>query len=138
MQALILDTNILLDIFVFDDVRANPLRAALLKQEIKAYSCRATLDELADVISRPLFSLEAQDQASIISQWQSLSHELDELNMETAPWQCQDPDDQIFLNIAYTLRPAILISKDHAVLKLAGKAAQENVLITADYSAFQF
>ena len=44
--------------------------------------------------------------------------------------------DQVFLDIAFTLRPSILISKDNAVLKLATQALKEGVLITADYDAF--
>ena len=71
-----------------------------------------------------------------MGQWQSLSHSIEDLKLEAAPWKCQDPDDQVFLDIAFTLRPSILISKDNAVLKLATQALKEGVLITADYDAF--
>ena len=136
MKPIILDTNILLDIFIFEDVRANPLRNAVLNHQIKTYSSQATVEELADVISRPLFSLEEEQQAEIIGQWKSLSQSIEDLKLEAAPWKCQDPDDQVFLDIAFTLRPSILISKDNAVLKLATRAFKEGVLITADYNAF--
>ena len=136
MKPIILDTNILLDIFVFEDARARKLRNALLNQRIKPYSNQATVEEFADVISRPLFSLEDKKQADIVGQWQSLSQALDDLNLETAPWKCQDSDDQVFLDIAFTLRPSILISKDNEILKLASRAIKEDVLITADYNAF--
>lgn len=136
MKPIILDTNILLDIFVFEDARANELRNALLKQQIKAYSSKATVEELVDVISRPLFSLEDKKQVGIVQQWQVLSQSMDDLSLEAAPWKCHDPDDQIFLDIAFTLRPSILISKDKEVLRLANQAAKEDILITADYGAF--
>ena len=136
MKALILDTNILLDIFVFEDQRALPLRAALFDQQLEAYTCTSALAELAGVLSRPLFSLEDQRQREILEQWMSISKSMDESKIMTAPWQCQDPDDQIFINLAYTLKPAVLMSKDQAVLKLANKAAPAEVLITSDYLAF--
>ena len=136
MKPIILDTNILLDIFVFEDVRADRLRNAVLNRQIKTYSNQTSVEELRDVISRPLFALEEGRQAEIMGQWQSLSQSIEDLKLEAAPWKCQDPDDQIFLDLAFTVRPSILISKDNAVLKLATRALKEGVWITADYNAF--
>ncbi len=138
MKPVILDTNILLDIFIFEDARASELKNALLNQEIKAYSSKTTLEELADVISRPLFSVDSKKQVEIVQQWQALSQWIDEPNLEVAPWKCKDLDDQVFLNIAFTLRPSILISKDKEVLKLASQAVKEGILITANYNTFSF
>ena len=52
-----------------------------------------------------------------------------------SPWRCQDPDDQVFLDLAFTVKPCILISKDHEVLKFAARAAKEDILISADYQS---
>ena len=136
MKPIILDTNILLDIFVFEDVRADRLRNAVLNRQIKTYSHQTSVEELRDVISRPLFALEEARQAEVMRQWQSLSQSIEDPKLEPAPWKCQDPDDQIFLDLAFTVRPSILISKDNAVLKLATQALKEGVWITADYNAF--
>ena len=136
MKPIILDTNILLDIFVFEDVRADRLRNAVLNRQIKTYSNQTSVEELADVISRPFFDLEEGRQAEIMGQWQSLSQSIEDPKLEPAPWKCQDPDDQVFLDLAFTVRPSILISKDNAVLKLATRALKEGVWITADYNAF--
>ena len=136
MKPIILDTNILLDIFVFEDVRADRLRNAVLNRQIKTYSNQTSVEELADVISRPFFDLEEGRQAEIMGQWQSLSQSIEDPKLEPAPWKCQDPDDQIFLDLAFTVRPSILISKDNAVLRLATRALKEGVWITTDYNAF--
>ena len=136
MKPIILDTNILLDIFVFEDVRADRLRNAVLNRQIKTYSNQTSVEELADVISRPFFDLEEGRQAEIMGQWQSLSQSIEDPKLEPAPWKCQDPDDQVFLDLAFTVRPSILISKDNAVLKLATRALKEGVWITTDYNAF--
>jgi putative PIN family toxin of toxin-antitoxin system len=137
MKSVVLDTNILLDIFVFNDARAANLKQALLNSGISAAASQKTLLEFADVISRPLFKLDEATQAEILDQWQSTSQQYDDANLAPAPWKCEDPDDQVFLDLAYQLKPAILISKDNALLCIASRAAQEDILITNDYSAFK-
>lgn len=137
MRPVVLDTNILLDIFVFNDERAIHLKQAMMNRSIQLISSQTTLLELADVISRPLFNLDEVAQASILAQWQSFAQMHDDSNLAPAPWKCQDPDDQIFLDLAYQLRPTVLISKDNAVLQIASRAASEDILITNDYNAFR-
>lgn len=137
MRPVVLDTNILLDIFVFNDKRAIHLKQAIMDGIIQVITSQKTLLELADVISRPLFNLDEVTQASILTQWQSLAQMHDDSNLVPAPWKCQDPDDQIFLDLAYQLRPTVLISKDNAVLQIASRAASEDILITNDYNAFR-
>jgi len=137
MRPVVLDTNILLDIFVFNDERAIHLKQAMMNRSIQLISSQTTLLELTDVISRPLFKLDEVTQANILAQWQSLAQMHDDSNLVPAPWKCQDPDDQIFLDLAYQLRPTVLISKDNAVLQIANRAASEDILITNDYNAFR-
>ena len=136
MKSVVFDTNVLLDIFVFNDFRAIHLKQALLNQQMNALASPKTLEEFADVISRPLFRLEPDIQEQIMTQWRSAAKILDDETLLRAPWLCQDPDDQVFLNLAFTVNPSLLISKDSAVLKLASRAAKDDVLITADYNAF--
>jgi putative PIN family toxin of toxin-antitoxin system len=134
MKPLVFDTNVLLDIFVFNDFRVIRLKDALLSHQIDALATPKTIEEFADVIARPLFSLEQGTQEQILSQWRSLVRVIDDENLSIAPWQCQDTDDQVFLNIAYTVKPCILLSKDNELLKLAHKAIKQDVLITSDYT----
>ena len=135
MKVVIFDTNVLLDLFVFNDFRALHVKQALIDGKIKALTTPNTLEEFADVISRPLFSLDEAQQGQINLQWQSLARVMDDQSLSKAPWACNDPDDQVFLDLAYTARPCTLISKDNEVLRFVNKAAIEQVLITADYTA---
>ena len=137
MRPVVLDTNILLDIFVFNDERAIHLKKVLFDKTRHFVASQKTIEEFADVISRPLFKLDKQTQAAILAQWQSIAEQRDDSNLAPAPWKCQDPDDQIFLDLAYQLRPTILISKDNAVLQIARRATSEDILITNDYNAFR-
>ena len=135
MKSVVFDTNVLLDLFVFHDFRALHLKQALLEHKIDALASPKTLEEFADVISRPLFSLETVEKEKILAQWKSLSRVLDDQSLLSSPWRCQDPDDQIFLDLAFTEKPCTLISKDNEVLKFAARAAKEDVLISADYNS---
>ena len=137
MRPVVLDTNILLDIFVFNDERALHLKQAIVNESIVAIASQKTMLEFADVIRRPLFKLDEATQVAVLSQWQSIAQQYDDSDLAPAPWICQDPDDQIFLDLAYQLRPSILISKDNAVLDIANRAAQEDILITSDYNAYK-
>ena len=135
MTVVVIDTNVLLDLFVFNDFRALHLKQALIEGKINALATPATLEEFADVIARPLFSLDQAQQEQIFLQWQDLARVIDDKNLLKAPWICQDPDDQVFLDIAFTAKPCTLISKDNEVLRFANKAVLEQILITADYTA---
>jgi len=135
-KTVIFDTNVLLDLFVFNDVKAIHLKAALLDQKIIGYANQQTLDEFADVISRPVFGLDDAVQSAILSQWQGLVRVVEVPRLSAAPWLCQDPDDQVFVDLAYHLKPCILFSKDLELLKMASRAAKEDILITADYTAW--
>lgn len=136
MTVVVFDTNVLLDLFVFNDFRAMHLKQALIEGKIDALATPATLEEFADVIARPLFSLDQVQQEQIIHQWQGLAKVMDDNNLVKSPWVCQDPDDQVFLDLAFTARPCTLISKDNEVLRFAIKAVAEQVLITANYKIF--
>ena len=136
MTVVVFDTNVLLDLFVFNDFRALHLKQALIDGKIDALATKATLEEFADVIARPLFALDQAQQEQIFLQWQSLVRVIDDKGLMKSPWICQDPDDQVFLDLAFTKKPCTLMSKDHEVLRFASKAAAEQVLITSDYTAF--
>lgn len=135
MKVVVFDTNVLLDLFVFNDFRALHLKQALIEGKIDALATPATLEEFADVIARPLFSLDQAQQEQIFLQWQGLARALDDKDLMKSPWACQDSDDQVFLDLAFTAKPCTLISKDNEVLRFANKAVLEQILITADYTA---
>lgn len=136
MKVVVFDTNVLLDLFVFNDFRALHLKQALIDGKIDALATHATLEEFADVVARPLFSLDQAQQERITLQWQGLARILNDNDLLKAPWVCQDPDDQVFLDLAFTAKPSTLISKDNEVLRFANTAMAAQVLITADYKTF--
>ena len=113
---LIIDTNVLLDLFVFEDQRANFLQAEINGKKAQMVYCPEMIEEFADVLSRTQFHLSNEKQKEILKHWQNLGT-LIRID-EQAPLKCSDPDDQIFIHLAYQLRPAVLVSKDRALIAL--------------------
>jgi putative PIN family toxin of toxin-antitoxin system len=133
LPVVIIDTNILLDIFVFENEAAQALRDCLSQQQIDAVICQQTLNELNDVIGRPQFNLTTDQQKAIETQWLQWARLIDVEDLAAAPWKCKDRADQIFIDLAYSLRPSRLISKDLQVLKLKKRAEKEGVAISKEF-----
>jgi putative PIN family toxin of toxin-antitoxin system len=129
----VIDTNILLDIFVFQDPATAPLRQALFSGGVDAVRANFTLSEFADVLSRDKFRLTVAQRNEILTKWQAHSRALADDEIDASPWKCKDRDDQIFLDLAYTLRPCVLLSKDLQVLKFRKRAAKESVVIADQF-----
>ena len=134
---LVLDTNIILDLLVFKDPSAEPIRLLLDAKLVDAVRTPASMEELMDVIGRPAFKLSPEDQEAIVQAWEASSRLLESTAIEPAPFTCRDQDDQVFLDMAYSLRPALLLSKDLRVLELQAIAKRHGVEITQDYERVQ-
>jgi len=130
---LVLDTNVILDLLVFKDPSTEPIRLLLDAQQVDAVRTPTSMTELIDVIRRPAFKLSEEEQETIIEAWESNSRLLETTAMERAPFTCRDPDDQVFLDMAYSIRPALLLSKDLRVLELQAIAQRHDVEISQNY-----
>ena len=130
---LVLDTNVILDLLVFKDPSAEPIRLLLDAKQVDAVRTPASMAELIDVIGRPTFKLNREDQATIVRAWETSSRLLEDMAIEPAPFTCRDPDDQVFIDMAYSIRPAFLLSKDLRVLELSAIAKPHGVEISNQY-----
>jgi putative PIN family toxin of toxin-antitoxin system len=119
---LVLDTNVVLDLFHFDDEAARPLRAALEDGHARCGVSTATLAELRQVLTYPHFALDAARQDALFVRYAALA-ELRAAPMETRLPRCSDPDDQKFLELAAASGAGLLVSKDRALLKLRRRCA---------------
>ena len=132
-----LDTNVILDLLVFKDLVAEPIRQLLDAKLVDAVRSEASMLELIDVIQRPTFKLNQEEQAIILQAWESVTRLLENAAIESAPFTCRDLDDQIFLDMAYSIRPALLLSKDLLVLELRAIAKTHGVEISNQYDRLQ-
>ncbi len=134
---LVLDTNVILDLLVFKDPSTKPIRLLLDAKLVDAVRSEASMLELIDVIQRPTFRLNQEEQSIILQAWESSTRLLENAAIEPAPFTCRDQDDQVFLDMAYSLRPALLLSKDLRVLELQAIAKQHGVEMSQDYERVQ-
>jgi predicted nucleic acid-binding protein len=128
MTRLVLDTNVVLDVFVFVDEAAAPLRDGLLGGGLRWIATAAMRDELARVLAYPQIvkrllgrGLEA---AEVLSHFDRLATRVD--CAPKAPVTCKDPDDQKFIDLAFA-HGAGLLSKDAAVLALRKRLARHGI-----------
>ena len=125
---LILDTNIVLDVFVFSDAAALPVRQGLQAGRLRWIATAPMREELARVLAYPqivprlaFYGLDASGVLAAFDRHATL--------VEVAPKAditCKDPDDQKFIDLAVA-HQARLLSKDKAVLcmqkRLVARAA---------------
>ena len=114
---IVLDTNIVLDVFVFNDPACEPLKLALASEKLQWLATLPMRDELARVLGYPkivvrlaFYQLSA---AQVLARFDALVR-----LVEVAPKAgvtCSDPDDQKFIDLAVA-HQARLLSKDKAVL----------------------
>jgi predicted nucleic acid-binding protein len=120
VPTLVLDTNVLLDLWLFDDPSVRALRAAIeggRLRPLRSADCEA---EFAQVIGREHFGLDEATRRQLHSRWMQCSEPI--ANVAPAPFACTDPDDQKFLDAAFTAGADWLLTRDKALLKLARRA----------------
>ena len=119
-EPLVLDTNIVLDVFVFNDAAAASIRRGLASGEIDWLATEPMRDELARVLAYPqivsrlaFYRLSAED---VLAAFDKHAR-----RVEVAPkisLRCSDADDQKFIDLAVEHK-ALLLSKDKAVISMS-------------------
>ena len=116
----VLDTNIVLDVFLFADPAAQALREALVQARIRWISTAPMREELARVLRYPHIAKRMdfyqRSADGLLRDYATHSHQVEVA--PRAPLRCKDPDDQCFIDLAVA-HQAGLLSKDHAVLCMA-------------------
>ena len=129
-RAVVLDTNVVLDLLLFADPSTSHLQAALDSGQLTWLSTGAMREELARVLAYPALAaplaarglqgggvLAGFDRACVL-----------QLAAPACPVRCSDPDDQPFIDLAVA-HQAWLLSKDKAVLHLRRRLASMAVSV---------
>jgi putative PIN family toxin of toxin-antitoxin system len=126
---IVIDTNIVLDLFVFKDPLAQPLAQALANQTYKWLATAPMRDELERVLDYPNIALRL-DAAQITAAGVLAQFDAQVQWMDVAPkalLTCRDPDDQKFIDLALA-HQTVLLSKDRAVLCMAKRLLAGRVI----------
>lgn len=114
---IVLDTNIVLDLFVFSDPATAPLLHTLQNGGLRWIATQPMRDELERVLAYPQIvrRLERNQHtaADVLGHFDARVQLVD--IAPKASVTCKDPDDQKFIDLA-VVHQAQLLSKDNAVL----------------------
>ena len=124
MSQIILDTNIVLDVFVFNDPASAPLKQALADQKHQWIATQPMRDELERVLAYPHIATRLAFYKITASGVLAQFDKFVQLQAVAAKASaiCKDPDDQKFIDLAVAHK-AILLSKDNAVLSMRKRLA---------------
>lgn len=116
---LVLDTNVWLDLLVFDDPAVRGLRSASLEIVIDA-ACAA---ELERVLAYPLgkWSLAPERRAACLEECRRMARWVEPAGAVPPLPRCEDADDQKFVVLAAATGADALVTKDEALLRLHGR-----------------
>lgn len=121
---LVLDTNVVLDLYFFEDAALVALRRALDAGTVECLASAATLDEYRRVLAYPAFALPPTRQQALLERYAGRARFTADGTFVRLP-RCRDPDDQKFLTLAAAGAADALVSKDRALLKLRRSCARQ-------------
>jgi putative PIN family toxin of toxin-antitoxin system len=129
----VLDTNVVLDLWIFEDPRFAGLSQALF-HSLRWVATAEMREELSRVL-RYEHVLRLCEKRGV--QAEELLRRFDELALlcpvaPKAPYTCKDPDDQKFIDLALAQR-ATLYSKDKYVLALRNRLARLNIEVKSAF-----
>jgi len=119
----VIDTNVLLDLLLFKDPRVQHLQQALSAQGLQWIATDRMLDELGQVLRRPALAHWGHDSAQLMHGALGLCQLV--ASCAHGPGRvprCTDPDDQMFIDLAWRWPAPLLFSRDRALLRLARPA----------------
>lgn len=117
MLRLVLDTNVVLDLFIYEDPATVPLRESLADPAVRWLATPVMREELRRVLAYPQvvkrMDARALSADAVLAAFDARAQIVD--TAPKAPYTCKDGDDQKFIDLAVT-HTAVLLSKDKAVL----------------------
>lgn len=120
-KRVVLDTNVCLDLFVFEDARSGWLLQAMQEDQVRAFTSTECREEWWQVLRRAKLRIPEPMQEQARQRHQALVHCVDPPESHTGSRlpRCADPDDQKFLVLAGALAASAVLSRDKALLVLS-------------------
>ncbi len=116
----VIDTNAVLDWLLFAAPEAQALGRDVEGGRLVWIGTASMRDELARVLAGRFAARPGRDPASVLAAWQRHCELVPCCG--AAPWRCDDPDDQAFVDLAVGAGARWLVSRDKALLRLARRA----------------
>ena len=125
-----LDSNVVLDWLVFGDPAVQAVAAAITCKQLRWIATGAMASEIEHVLTCSKIKSKPYDPAHVLDQWRAWVQTVaaPAAALPGTP-RCTDPNDQKFVDLALAAGASALLSRDRAVLKLAGAARRFGVHI---------
>jgi uncharacterized protein len=139
-RRVVLDTHVALELWHFADPRVAPLRNALERSLIVAITddpCRA---EWLRVLRYPALRIDAARALALEASYDARMQRFERGPVSAARAalpRCADPDDQKFLELARDAGAEVLLTRDAALLVLAGRLQRRGLFAVMTPDAFQ-
>lgn len=114
----VLDTNVLVSALIFSRGRMSWLRFAWYEGRIVPVICKATAAELIRVLAYPKFKLDKAERQDLLADILPYAETFVLPDDVPGLVRCRDPDDQIFLSLAYAADVDYLVSGDPDIIAL--------------------
>ena len=120
-RRVVLDTNVLVSLYIFGDSRFAPLRARIESGEWQAITNDVCFEEFRRVLGYAMFALTEERQQAALAAYGAFVTQFTEPPPGAAPAlpRCSDRDDQKFLELARDSAADWLVTADKALLRLA-------------------
>lgn len=139
-QKVVLDTNIVLDLFLFQDPKTEPLREQLQSAQIHWVATQHMRNELERVLTyahiAEKLAYYGKTTADILAAFDHFA-QLTQASVVKSAYTCKDTDDQPFIDLACKIasdsppQSVHLISKDKAVLSMRKRLEKLSVIVTS-------
>ena len=134
-KTIVLDTNIVLDLWLYLDPATPTLLEALTSKRVDWVATQTMRDELERVLTYPHIVLRMQRgglvAVDVLTQFDRFTRLVPVA--DRAPYVCKDVDDQKFIDLACAYF-CLLVSKDKAVLTMRNRLARIGVSVVSQFA----
>lgn len=125
----VLDTNVWLDLLLFEDEAGRALLAAFESGRLRLVADEATRAEFERVLAYPQLLLDAQRRQSLLLRHMAMGALVPMTEPATVLPRCTDADDQKFLELAHRAQAQWLLTRDNALLALARRTQRAGLFL---------
>lgn len=134
----VLDTNCLVSSLIFKNGALSWIRHSWEVREFIPLVSAQTVDELIRVLAYPKFALSAEECQNLLEDFLPFAETVQIRTRRSGEYlkartELTDPDDQPFLDLAFSTQTDALVSGDKALLRLAGDVKAFQILNPKDF-----
>ena len=121
-RRVVLDTNVAVSSLVFREGRLAWLRGAWEAGRVVPVVSADTIAELVRVLAYPKLKLSEDEMKNVLAHYMEHAEAVGEVGTSVRIPECRDPDDRMFLRLAYAAKVDALVTGDADLLAVKRKS----------------